>query len=430
MLSVIIICSIISILTGLGIKLFFDAAGEEYSKINRFEMVVGSILCAVVVIPLVTWGGFSIVRGSKTSYNEFYSGLETKAYEEVTTCRRDGSCKHTYDCDRYTVTHVRTDSDGKTHVETETKYHSCPYTKTEHSFFVKDTLGETYTIGDHWFPENPSQHRYRDKGFPDGIPKGKPAQWVAAKARIESGNPGGTTKRAKYKNFIQASADDIYEKYSNAIKSYRNDGVLPKVTTRVYGHYLADKVYLPTGVPVGDSGGYQEALMRLNGRIGGERHGDLHLVAVDASRVPGADEYTAALEAYWQSKDLGKNTISKNAIVVVVGYSGGTVTWSRGFTGMPVGNESLIVKLREDLTGTSVASGDLIPAIGEIIFAPTPNGFERVPMDSYKYLFDSIQPSGWQKFWITLVAFILSLGVWAAFLAVEIYSPISFKKES
>lgn len=433
MLAVIIICALAAIAAGFATKYYFHYKDDAALEINRTEIVVGSLLCAVLVIPLITWAGFSIVRGSTVSYNEYYSGLEKKAYEKVTICHRDGSCRHTYSCDPYNVVETYTVSvsngNGGTRSEVRTrvvtKYHSCPYTDTEHSFYVTDTLGERYTFGDHWFPETPSKHRYRNKGFPSGIPKGKPAAWVAAKARIDSGNPGGTTKRAKYDNFIQASQDDIYAKASDAIADYKHDRVLPKVTTRIYDKYLADKVYLPTGAPAGTSRkDWQESLMRLNGKIGGEKHGDLHLVLVDSGRINDADRYSEALDAFWQSKSLGKNTLSKNGIVVVVGYGGGSVVWARGFTGMPVGNEGFEVAVREKLTNTAVTPGALVDAVGNLVFATGDDGYTRVEMTDYRYLFDSIQPSGWAKFWIAFFAFLLSLGVWAILAVVDLYIPI------
>lgn len=434
MFTVILLCSLAAIAAGCAARWLTKGSGGP-EEVTGTELVIGSIICAVVVIPLVTWGGFTMIRNSTISYNEYYSGIEKTATEHVTKCTRDGPCKHEYDCDPYTVlvTKTRTVSDGnggtrtETYTELETRYHRCPYTDTEHTFKVTDTLGETYTMGDHWFPDNPERHKWRSRSLPN-VPSGEPRLWVEAKERIESGNPGGTTKREKYKNYIQASQEDIYEKYSNAIASYKKKGLMPRVVTKVYDFYKADKVYLPTGLPAGtDKKEWQSGLLRLNGDVGGVKHGDLHLVLVDAAKITSGDEYTAALDAYWQSKELGKNTLSKNGIVIVAGFNGTTVDWARGFTGMPVGNEGFIVAVREDLTGTTVTPDALLPAIKELVFADQPQGFKRVEMNDYRYLFDSIQPSGWQKFWIALVAFLLSLGVWVLMGFADIYIPVEIR---
>jgi hypothetical protein len=321
------------------------------------------------------------------------------------------------------------DGNGKSHTETytttETRYHHCPYVDSEHTFEVTDTLGDTYTIGSHWFPKNPERHLWRNGRTLPGVPSGQPEFWVAAKKRIDSGNPGGVTKRAKYDNFILASDADIFAKTSNSVPAYLKAKLLPKVVTKVHSFYLADKAYFPTGTPDGTKDdAWQDAMMRLDGRVGSEKQGDLHLVMVDAVKVPSADEYSQALEAYWQSKALGKNTISKNGIVVVVGFKDGKVDWARSFTGMPVGNEGFTVSVREDLAGLDADPATLVGAIEKLVFAKQPDGFKRVQMTDYRYLFASIQPSGGQKLAVASVAFLLSLLIWVLFVYVDLYVPL------
>lgn len=321
MFTVIIYCILAVLAAGIAAKYFFDFMEDPLLKITWTEFTAGSVLCSIVLVPLTTWAGFSFARADRVSYNEYYSGFEKQAVEKVTKCERDGSCRYEYDCDPYQVpvTKTRTvfagtDSKGnaqyrtETYVEIETRYHSCPYVDREHTFEITTTLGNTYTIGSHWFPENPDDHRWRSGKALPRVPSGKPEFWVKAKARIDSGNPGGVTKREKYKNYIQASQEDIYAKASNAIDGYKKAKLLTKVVSKTYSFYLADKAYFPSGTPDGKTDeAWQEGMMKLNGFVGDEKHGDLHLVMVDAVKVPNADEYTQALDAYWQS-DIWERT--------------------------------------------------------------------------------------------------------------------------
>lgn len=406
---------------------------------------------------LMAWGvtaaGFHMARASAISYEEYWSGLEDKAWIDTTTCTRDGSCVHEYDCDSYvvmvtktrqvpyTTTETYTDANGRlstrtvtkyrteTYTEPETRWHSCPYVTHEYSFKVSDTLGDTHTIGSHWFPASPTSHRwtgtgYRDARFGFGQPSlpnvesGQPGLWVEAKKRLDAGTPGGVTKQMKYDNYILASADDIYAKASDQIAALKKDGLLPTVVTGTYDFYRADKVYGVGDLP-GTDKDWQDALLRFNGHFGGEKQGDMHLVVVTDDRVSDPDSYTNALMAYWQSEALGKHALSKNGYVVVVGSTDDqTVAWARGFSGMPLGNEAVNVAVREDLTGTALTPTALLGtpaaptsgAIGAVMFDES-IGFERVQMVDYEYLFAEIEPSGGAKTLISAIIILLGLGI-------------------
>lgn len=419
------------------------------------RVTAGALACM-----LLAWGvtaaGFHMARASAVSYQEYWSGLEEKAWIDTTTCTRDGSCVHEYDCDSYvvmvtktrqvpyTTTETYTDSNGRlstrtvtkyrteTYQEPETRWHSCPYVTHEYSYRVSDTLGDTHTIGSHWFPTSPSQHRwtgtgYRDARFGFGQPSlpnvesGQPPLWVEAKKRLDAGTPGGVTKQMKYDNYILASADDIYAKASDQIAALKKDGLLPTVATGTYDFYRADKVY-PVGDLPGSDKDWQDALLRFNGHFGGEKQGDMHLVVVTDDRISDPDSYTSALMAYWQSEALGKHALSKNGYVVVVGSTDGTtVEWARGFSGMPLGNEAVNVAMREDLTGSAFTPEALLGtpaeptsgAVGAVMFDES-IGFERVQMADYEYLFAEIEPGGLAKTLISITIVLLGLGVFFA----------------
>lgn len=472
MLTLVLIGTALAVLAGLVIKFALPhiTPGRDTS-LTLTEMVVGTLLCALVVMPAVAGIGISIARAHGATFNEYWSGSEKAAVMDTTTCQRDGSCRRTYDCDSYivmvtktrqvpyTATEFYTTSDGRsstrtvtryrteTYIEPETRWHSCPYVTHEYTYKVTDTLGDTHTMGSHWFPENPAAHRWTGyghtaarwgfgaPGLPSGVESGIPTLWAQAKARIDAGTPGGVTKVMGYKNYILASSKDIYEKSSGAIASYKKDGLLPTPVTGTYDFYKANKVYFVGKTP-GDAADWQETAMRFNGHFGSERQGDLHLIVVNDARVTDPDTYANAVLAYWQSPELGKNALSKNGYVVIVGSTDGTtVAWARGLSGMPMGNERLTVDVREDLTGSALTPSALFGtppgqsidgALGALIF-DTDNGFKRVEMKDYDYLYEQIQPTGDQKVFIVIVGFLLALAVWALFVLVDLRIPTAVR---
>src|SRR5262249_8758701 len=155
----------------------------------------------------------------------------------------------------------------------------------------------------------------------------------------DSGNPGPVTAREDYDNYILASQSSILHKFSGSIDQYKKDGVLPKISHDILSPYYASRVYFVGVNPPGD---WQWYINKYDAALGVSLQGDLHLVIVDANKVGSPDDYSQALIAYWQSQEFGKDALSKNGIVVVVGTKDGqTVAWARAGTGMPVGNEAL-----------------------------------------------------------------------------------------
>lgn len=447
---------------GLGLYFFMGSSASAHVPgvrsvtpcLTKTEFVVGLLIASLVVIPTTTFLGAKIAKANATTYHEYWSGLEKTAHAKTIVCTKDGPCVHEYDCDPYTVmvtktrqvpyttTETYTNANGQvstrtvtkyrteTYQEPETRYHACPYVKTEHTFTVTDTLGETYTLGSHWFPKSAADQRWTGSGYErrslPNVPEGEPRAWVEAKARIDSGNPGGTTQRHDYKNYILASSEDIYEKFSSSIGDYRKAGLMPKVQTEVYDEYRSDKVYFVGSVP-SDSKAWQEEVQRLNGHLGGERQGDLHVVVVTADEVTDPDNYAQALEAYWQSEELGRDTLSKNGIGLVLKLdSAGAVEWARGFTGMPMGNEAL-VQAFTNLAGAEATPEALFARTGAVgsLLLEEGAGYVRVEMKNYEYLYDSVEIGTGARIAILMVALFLSMLIWAAMFAVDLrFSPI------
>src|SRR3989344_2002685 len=344
MLSLLIFSIVAALLAGLVVKFFLDWRGEN-QQITWAEFGIGAAVIICVLAPLVTWFGWSIARGNTISFNQYLNGWETQAVVSPLICERDGSCRYCYDCDPYLCSYECGEYEGEgndRHYVSKTCwktcYHSCPYVKVETTFSIATTLGN-YTTDEHRFPEYPSEHRWRQS---ESIPQsvidragvGPSIFWRDAKKRLDAGLPGPVTTRAVYDNFVLASERTILKQYSGSIEKFLKAGLLPPAVHGVQAYYYADRVSL-AGFKPKNGAVWHNALSYLNGALGSELEGDLHIVIVQNPMISGnPDEYVFALKAYWQDSSVfQKDAISKNSIVVVMGTTDGTtVSWARAFT--------------------------------------------------------------------------------------------------
>ena len=419
---------------GLLVKYVLDRLPEYPQEVTWREFSIGMMIIACIVSPGVTKVGWELVRSNNVTF---------------------GSCYYEYDCDPYIVMvsySCGTEKNPQTCQRPETRYHECPYVSNEFNYIVKTTL-RNHTIDTHRFPENPQEHRWRrNKSIPNSVIQkagvGQPSFWTDAYERIRSGRPGPVTIRKEYENYILASDQTIFRQYSGEIDRFLKTGVLPTVQSGVHDFYLADKVYF-VGYHPTDSQVWQNAVAYLNAGLGPDLQGDLHLVLVQNQSVSAnPDVYALALRAYWLNKDVqNRNAFAKNGIGVVVGTTNGkTVAWARAFTGMPIGNEALIVGIRKYLQGIpltpemvvgNVQGGFKTPTIVQSIhtkgilesmlwgLTESQTKFQRYSMGGdnnkgglgagYLYLWGEIQPKPVQKFWIWFVTFLATGVVWTIF---------------
>ncbi len=400
------------------------------AKSNLTYLLAGIAVSFVITLPVYPiWTHFA--KTDAETYYEYWNGSETGTESYSQECYRDGSCTHTFQCDPYQVTEIEyyTDSDGKRQSRpvTVTKYHSCPYSTQETKFTINTTLGSKDVGG--WLMTG-EEFRW---GHP--IPGGRvtepPALWTEAKNRVDAGNPGGVTERHSYKNFILASDATLFKDYEGDIEKYKEEGLLGIPANDVTNLYDAVKVYGFGGVKVPLIQEYVEDTQYLNARVGSELHGDLHIVFAPANKVKNFEEYRNVVKAYWTSKEVGKDAIAKNTIVIILGVQDDEIKWGTGFTGMPVGNESLLhqfvtdfknVPLDDNLIGSpryDVASGKYVGSDGMIenmLFGV--NKFERVSMSGadendsgsgFQYLSDAWVPDDGTVIGIHILASILAL---------------------
>jgi hypothetical protein len=410
---------------GWGLKKAYE--GDYRYQITDREFQISAIIICTAVAPIVVFSGFQLAIHQNVTFHETWSGWEQKTIKNVTTCYKDGMCHWEYSCDPETETYK--DSEGKT--QTRTVWHDCPYFDQEWEFVLKTTAGDV-VIAPHNAPTNPRQHLYRPwVSAPSDIPSGIPATWSQSKQRLDAGTPGPVAVRHNYENYILAS-DNLLKKQSDRIAEFQKNELMPDFQYQIESDYLQNRVYWVMQVP--PKGDWLQAINRFNAAFGMAKQGDMHLVLVRADQVDNPDYYASAVSAYWQSA-FKKDSLSKNAIVIVAGVSDGKISWARASTGMPIGNEALILQIQNELPGTEVTPEKLlgVPTAtinGEEVSYTLPDGklgqllwkFERVCMrcdgkdgatkPGYVYLLNQVQPDGMQKFLIVLAVVAASGVVW------------------
>jgi len=455
MISLILIGAFCVFGIGLIAKFVLDKKEHEL-RITWPEFGIAAAILMLIVIPLTAWVGLKVAFQNSVTYNEFWSGYEVEAQWLKIKTSRDGAGRHKWDCDPYTVWVVDRpayqDDQGNWHAEEghyETRYHRCPYTTEEWTFVVKTTIGDYY-IAENWLPTDPEQYRYRSpegnsKRAPSHIDRGVPQFWLRVKDRIDANQPGPVTARKSYDNYILASDRTILKKYSADIDRYKQSGLFPKPNATVHDIYYADRVYFIGVQPPGD---WQAYANNFDAALGMELQGDLHLIIVDANKISDPENYSGALFAYWQSPEFGRDAISKNSIMVILATEDGgkTVKWARAATGMPRGNERLLIAILDGMPGTPLDPQSVLGAPrGELVTDSTgktvvrvihstgkldqliwgPDKFERVRMKDYSYLIHEIEPTTGQKAWIV---FFIALGGCVAWGICIAYGPPTYRR--
>lgn len=455
---------------GLIIKIVLDYISKDRrikNKITWFEYIVILVVCSFIIAPatIALWNYLSF--RSKVEYREYWNGWETGAHIETTVCHKNGSCKHTYECDPHEVSyscncHPSCTGSGSSQSCTEscdtcyqTEYDNCPYCDNEYDYIVDTTLG-SFIIDTHRFPENPNDHRWREsEHIPDSVIQyagvGAPDFWNMVDKRLKAGNPGPATQIKIYDNYIYASDNSILKQYSGSIDKYKK--LLPTISSGVHDFYLADKVYF-VGCNTPDRNMWIERLNYLNAAVGSELQGDIHLIIVGDS-IKNPDEYVIALQSYWQDKKFfGKSTLPKNTIVIILGTDGKKIVWGRAFTGMPTGNKELMTDVMNNFRGANFTVDSILGSVhkekGQIVhtlgllessiygYRDRVTKFKRVSMQSkdkgdngtgFLYLQNEIVPSTSSRIWCMVFCIFLSCIGWTIAVFVDMDNILnSFRK--
>jgi hypothetical protein len=423
-------------------------------RITIFELVIVSIVSVLIMTPTISHVGWNMAVNDLMVRHENWNGWEAKPGTDIDRCGVNGSCVNHYDCNEHKVVDsaAYTDSKGNYHAEVSHQaWDTCPMFEQEVTYILPTTLyvpvsvgsaktkPVVFTLGNHWVPDGTPAWRGWEAerhSVPSNVHYGIPPRWAAAKARYDSGHPGPVTVRVDYQNLILASEYTIFKDYSDAVPGYQAAGLLPKVQGTVHDDYLADRAYIM--VPGANVAAWQQSVGYANGDIGQDLQGDLHLVAVDDSKVAEdrAQNYFGAIMASWKSKAMGLDPLSKNGIVVVVGVNAATqkISWARAGTGMPVGNVEMISDIQSQLVGVSFDPQTLLgsptatvkwneakhkfkataaPGDGRLMqILWGQHKFVRIQMADFKYLKDEIVPTPSQMHWILFWCLFASMLLW------------------
>lgn len=462
MVQLIVYGAIITAVLGVVAKIITDKRGDTRYMITKWELVVASLAMLFVFIPLTAYLGYNAAIQNQVSYNENWSGWELEAVLTKHKNYEDGSQRHDWVETRMEwvdETYTDTVPDGKGGTKTVTKTrrvlkpvdHYIPYTTEEWTMTVRHTLGDTQ-IAYRFLPENPNNYRFRrgvrvpEQRFKSTT--GYHPFWLEVRERIRNDDPGPVTLRFSYDNFILASQSSILKKYNDSIERYTTQKLLPDLNSKIRDPYFSDRVYFVGTRPPGD---WQSAINRFNAALGSTLQGDLHLVIVDANKVTDQHNYAGALTAFWQSEKFGKDALSKNGIVIILGTKDGkTIAWSKASTGMPMGNEHLLQQIEQELKGVSLDPQTLLGNPEGSIAVKTdkatgkpkqyvkvtnssselekliwgPYKFDRVHMTDkdgdvgYSYLLMELQPTTVQIVFILLVITLLACIAWGICIAV------------
>jgi hypothetical protein len=452
MLGLVVLSTTASLIAGVGVKLVLDRLPRA-SQITWVELAIGMAIIGIVVAPLASWIGWTTAVGNALSFREYWNGWELEAVEEIVPCEVNGPCRYEYACHcREVCSSAVRDDDC---IAWKQECDDCPYFEFERNLYVRTTVGDRPIA---WLAPEDYVARQITSTLPFGFgPRdyATPQFWLDCQTRVERGRPGPVTIRARYDNYILASGGTILRQHSSMVDQYRRAGLLPPIQHAIYDHYYADKVSF-VGWEAEDEGAWQAALMHLNAVLGADLQGDLHLVIVqDPAAAINPDAYILALKAYWQDPDVwGDNCLSKNAIVVAIGTTDGeTVAWARAQTGMPLGNEQMVVAIRSRLKGIALTPERVIGRVRGAFYVREEDGervvratgesgalrrvlwgfddpatrFARVSMSGddpedlgggFLYLDSEIQPKPGQKLAIVIVTFVLCSAVWLAFAVV------------
>jgi hypothetical protein len=399
----------------------FSTSGK---RITLWEYVICAVLLLVLGVPGVGAAGSAIAQADAVGgYKEFWNGTMRNALSQETFCDRDGACSHTYECDPYQVTETYYETEYYTTTETTvdsqgrvstrpvtrsqqvpktrevTKYHSCPYATLEYDYWLVDTFDRRHDIASGVFAADAREWR-PGSGLPGDVARGAPPKWAAAKRNIDAGDPDPVTVIHNYTNYLLASQDSILKAWSDSIDRYKREGLMPLHTLNltddpIIDGYRADKMVF-AGMrrpPARKYNEWQLALGRVNAKTGDDLQGDVHVVAVPASKVDDPDDYANALLAYWQSRELDKLGLAKNTIMIVVGVDakGKTVKWARAKTGIPEGNGEMLASLSTKLPDTKFEPRALIgwPKAkvrhGDITFSDGHGAIETIITHDYPF---------------------------------------------
>lgn len=291
--------------------------------------------------------GYFLARCSAMHDTEILNGHITDKVEDTTSC-----CHCTSVCDSR-------DKDG-----TCTRSHTeCDHSR-DWEWYLETSTGHTIMV------ETCSGWR------------SPPRRWTNAQvgefAAVENG----------YQNYLLADPDTLLRHGANQALVEK----IPPFPREVYDLHRIHKVVTDGPRPPAT---WQPQLEKLNDDLGASKQID---VVILLTKNQHADEYALAVETAWVYGP-------KNALTVVIGTDGETVSWARVVTLSRV--EDLKIELRDELQGMQLTDPELIPTIRKHI----EKQWHRVSMSEFEYLASHAKPhTGWLVF-LYILAFASSITI-------------------
>lgn len=334
---------------------------------NRYHFGAIALVVLLISAPLGIHVANELSVGEQIGgWNQFINGSVIRTGVDTHVCGYNLPNCHTYECDPYTVSETNFTYDDKGNITgSDTTYHTeyndCPYVTVEYDYYAITQDFETRTVHTDVgvLDENPQVWIGCSEDCNNFVPayqKGPGPRWKDLTARLAAGEVPSNTRITQYDNFILASTANLLRARSTDIKKYKKAGLLIDHTAGipepVYDDFNAIK-FQTIGVSGVNVVEWSKALGKFNAVLGMNYQGDMHIVAIPASKVSSPDNYASALTAYWQSPAVDKWAIPKNAIVVVIGLSKDNteIEWARAKTGMPHGNGAMLQALNTLLPG-------------------------------------------------------------------------------
>lgn len=139
---------------------------------------------------------------------------------------------------------------------------------------------------------------------------------------------------------------------------------------------------------------WQQELEKLNDELGSSKQIDVTFLL---TKNPNANDYAAAVESAWMYGP-------KNALIVVIGTDGETISWARVVTLSRV--EELKIEIREGLKGLSLKD----PTIFKVIREHIQKLWHRTAMAEWEYLASHASPSTGALVFLYIFGIALSIG--------------------
>lgn len=231
-----------------------------------------------------------------------------------------------------------------------------------------------------------------------------PPRW----ASIRHGDPVSITH--SYTNYILSAADSLFAEDGQAEEKYK--AKIPAYPQNIYDYYKLDRLVTVGNVKL-DRKVWNERISTLLVQVGPRKQANVIVVVAEGVDM----DFANAVRRAWKG-------FKKNDIVVFAGVdAAGNMTWTRT---MSWSKASIVnVKMDSDLLERFQGKPLEPIAFTDIVKSESLANFQRRSMEEFKYLKDEASLSTTQIVWLSIITFILTLGITIGFMTL-IGIPVPF----